>query len=335
MNQPRRTFIKRMASSTAGAGMITVFPSIITACSGKSEQSEEIAVADSAETAVDMPKELFFKISLAEWSLHKTLFDGKLTNMEFPAKAKNDFGIDALEYVNQFFKDKAQDQAYLGELKQRTDDLGMTNVLIMIDGEGGLGGTDDAERMKAVENHYKWVEAAKFLGCHSIRVNAYGEGSAEDVMAAAVDGLGRLTEFGADHEIGVIVENHGGYSSNGKWLSEVMKQVNHSNCGTLPDFGNFCIERNPDNWSDCLEDYDRYLGTEELMPFAKGVSAKSNVFDETGNETLTDYRKMLAIVKDAGFRGHIGVEYEGTELSEDEGIRATKALLEKVGAELS
>ena len=287
------------------------------------------------EAVMEMPKELFFKISLAEWSLHKTLNAGKLTNMEFPAKAKNDFGIDALEYVNQFFKDKAQDQAYLQELKQRTIDLDMTNVLIMIDQEGGLGGTVDAKRMEAVENHYKWVEAAKFLGCHSIRVNAYGEGSAEDVMAAAVDGLGRLTEFGADHEIGIIVENHGGYSSNGKWLSEVMKQVNNPNCGTLPDFGNFCIERDPDNRSECIEEYDRYQGTEELMPYAKGVSAKSNAFDESGNETSTDFHKMLTIVKDAGFRGHIGVEYEGSELSEDEGIKATKALLEKVGAELS
>lgn len=332
MNQPRRTFIKRMASGTAGAGMITVMPTIITACTGagsKQEGAEEIV------PVIDTPKELFFKISLAEWSLHKTLFDGKLTNMEFPAKAKNDFGIEALEYVNQFFKDKAQDQAYLGELKQRTDDLGVTNVLIMIDGEGGLGGTDDAKRLEAVENHYKWVEAAKFLGCHSIRVNAFGEGTADEIKAAAVDGLGRLSEFGADHNIGIIVENHGGPSSNGKWLADVMKQVNNPNCGTLPDFGNFCIERNPDNRSECLEDYDRYLGTEELMPFAKGVSAKSNVFDESGNETQTDFRKMLTIVKDAGFRGHIGVEYEGSELSEDEGIKATKALLEKVGAELS
>ena len=333
MNQLRRTFIKRIAAGTAGAGII--LPNFFTSCTAKESTEYHSKTIEAGESATDSPKELFFKISLAEWSLHKTLFAGKMSNMDFPAKAKSDFGIDALEFVNQFFKDKAKDQTYLTELKQRTDDLGITNVLIMIDQEGGLGDVDDDARLKAVENHYKWVEAAKYLGCHSIRVNAYGEGSAEEVMAAAVDGLGRLSEFGAEHDIGVIVENHGGYSSNGKWLADVMEQVGNPNCGTLPDFGNFCIERDPEDGSVCLKDYDRYEGTKELMPFAKGVSAKSNAFDESGNETKTDFRKMLSIVKDAGFRGYVGVEYEGSELSEDDGIKATKALLEKVGAELS
>lgn len=333
MNHPRRTFIKRIAGGTAGAGIITVMPAIFTAC-GSGEQSQAQTVS-SEESVARVPAELFFKISLAEWSLNKSIFGGKLTNMEFPAKAKNDFGIGAVEYVNQFFKDKAKDQAYLQELKQRTDDLGIQNVLIMIDEEGNLGDADDKKRLQAVENHYRWVEAANFLGCHSIRVNARGEGSAEALKAAAVDGLGRLSEFGAQHDIGVIVENHGGFSSNGKWLAEVMRTVDNPNCGTLPDFGNFCIERDPDNSGNCLEEYDRYEGTKELMPFAKGVSAKANVFDEAGNESNIDFRKLLAIVKKAGYSGYIGIEYEGDQLSEEAGIRATKALLEKAGAELS
>ena len=249
------------------------------------------------------------------------LFAKKLTNLVFPEFSKKNFDIHAVEYVNQFFKDAGKE--YLTELKSRTDDLGVENVLIMVDREGDLGGADDAKRQQAVENHYKWIEAAKFLGCHSIRVNARGRGTMEEVAKAAVDGLGKLTEYASKDNIGVIVENHGGYSSNGKWMSDVIRKVNHPNCGTLPDFGNFVISRE--------EVYDRYLGMKELMPYAKGVSAKANAFDEEGNETKSDFYKILKIVKEAGYTGYIGIEYEGRELSEVEGVLATKRLLEKVG----
>lgn len=305
----RRSFLRHLGVGALG---LSVFPAL--ACGGRS------AKESSADSAIG--KDLFFGISLAQWSLHKTIFDGKLDNLDFPATAANTFGIYAVEYVNQFFKDKAKDTTYLAELNKRAKDNGVENVLIMIDGEGPLGSTVDAERIQAVENHYKWVEAAKFLGCHAIRVNAAGEGTPEEVKAAAIDGLGRLSEFGAQHGISVIVENHGGISSHGDWLSAVLQGVGKPNCGSLPDFGNFY-------------EYDRYQGVEELMPFAKGVSAKANVFDEKGNEAQIDYRKMLRIVKDAGYTGYIGIEYEGDKLSEEEGIKATKQLLERVGAELS
>ncbi len=273
-------------------------------------------------------KKLWFDISLAEWSLHKALFAKKLTNLDFPELAKKEFGISIVEYVNQFFKDKAEDKTYLAELLKRAKDNGVTNNLIMIDGEGGLGELDAAVRNKAVENHYKWVEAAKYLGCKTIRVNAFGKGSDEEIAKAAVDGLGKLGEFASKTGINVIVENHGGSSSNGKWLSGVMKQVNMKNVGTLPDFGNFCIKRSA---SGCEESYDRYLGTQELMPFAKGVSAKTYDFDEKGNCIETDYAKILKVVKASGFKGIAGIEYEGSKLSEYDGIKATKALLERVG----
>lgn len=279
--------------------------------------------------------DLFFEISLAEWSLHKALFAKQFDNLDFPAKAKNDFGISIVEYVNQFFKDKANDTAYLNELLKRCNDNGVRNHLIMCDGEGEIGAADAAARMKAVENHYKWVEAAKYLGCSTIRVNAAGQGSREEVAKNAADGLAKLGEFAEKVGINVIVENHGGYSSDGSWLSGVMKAVNRKNVGTLPDFGNFCIRRDPNNWRTCLESYDRYKGTQELMPYAKGVSAKSNVFNEAGDETETDYYRMLKIVKDSGWRGIVGIEYEGDVLSEDEGIRKTKALLEKAGKQLA
>jgi hypothetical protein len=276
-------------------------------------------------------KKLFFEISLAEWSLHKELFAKKMTNLDFPAIARKEFGIGIVEYVNTFFKDKAKDTAYLNDLLQRCKDNGIKNHLIMIDGEGGMGDPDATKRQQAIENHYKWVECAKYLGCKSIRVNAYGNGTAEEVAAASVDSLSKLGEFASKTGINVIVENHGGYSSNGQWLSGVMKQVNMKNVGTLPDFGNFCIKRKRNSF-ECEEAYDRYVGTAEIMPFAKGVSAKTYDFNEKGDCVETDYYKILAIVKKNKFKGIAGIEYEGSKLSEYDGIKATKAMLERIGA---
>ncbi|MBA4032559.1 MAG: xylose isomerase [Planctomyces sp.] len=268
-----------------------------------------------------------FEISLAQWSLHKAFFDKKADPMDFAKIAKEEFGIGAVEYVNQFYKGKAEDQAFLADLKKRAEDNGVKSLLIMCDGEGALGDADDAKRQKAVENHYKWVAAAKYLGCHSIRVNAQSGGSYDEQLARAADGLRRLTEFAATHDINVIVENHGGLSSNGAWLAAVMKKVDHPRCGTLPDFGNFRVSKD--------EMYDRYKGVEELMPFAKAVSAKSHDFDDAGNEIHTDYRKMMKIVSSFGYKGYVGIEYEGSKLSEADGIKATKKLLESVRSEMA
>ena len=272
-----------------------------------------------------------FQISLAEWSLHKALFSKKIDNLDFPGIAKNTYGISVVEYVNQFFKDKAEDTAYLNQLLDRCKDNGVKNHLIMIDGEGGLAELDEKARLKSVENHYKWVHAAKHLGCKTIRVKAHGEGSKEDVLKAAVDGLSRLGEYGEKEGINIIVENHGGYSSDGQWLAEVMKQVHKKNVGTLPDFGNFCLKRG-ENYT-CLEEYDRYKGTSELLPYAKGVSAKTYDFDASGNCVETDYHKMFSLLNKSGFEGYVGIEYEGSKLSEEEGIKKTKQLLEKIASE--
>ena len=277
-----------------------------------------------------------FEISLAQWSLHRSLYSGELDHLDFAKISKENFGIDAIEYVNSFFFEKAEDKSYLREMKSRADDYGVKSLLIMCDNEGSLGDPDNQKRQKAVENHYKWHEAAKYLGCHSIRVNAYlteslhglevGDytktGSYENQVSLAADGLRKLTEFGANIGINTIVENHGGLSSDGAWLASVMKAVDHPMCGTLPDFGNFRIEG--DRW------YDRYKGVKELMPFAKAVSAKSHDFDSNGNEIQTDFFRMMDIVIDAGYSGYVGIEYEGSEMDEMSGIKATKDLLERV-----
>jgi L-ribulose-5-phosphate 3-epimerase len=271
-----------------------------------------------------------FSISLAQWSLHRTIFSGELHPLDFPKLAKEGFGIDAVEYVNRAFADILGDDdvSYVPELKRRCEDLGVKSLLIMIDRQGDLGDPDREKRQAAVENHYKFVEAARELGCHSIRVNARSAGSPDEQMQLVVDGLSKLTAFADEYGVNVLVENHGGLSSNGAWLAEVMRRVDHPRCGTLPDFGNFCLDwdrkHDPDAW------YDRYQGVAELMPFAKAVSAKSNDFDREGNETNTDFYRMMKIVLDAGYRGYVGIEYEGSDLDESAGIRATKQLLERV-----
>lgn len=270
-----------------------------------------------------------YGVSLAEWSLHKTLFAKKLDHLDFAVAARRDYDIGAVELVNQFFKDKASDTAYLGEFLKRANSEGVRCLLIMIDGEGALGDPEASKRRKAVTNHHRWAEAAKFLGCHSIRVNAetHGVGSWDDQMKRAADGLSELSEFCGKLGLNCIVENHGHLSSNGQWLAGVMRTVNRPNCGTLPDFGNFLID-GKNTW------YDRYRGVEELMPFAKAVSAKSYDFDANGDCIETDYRRMMKIVLAAGYRGFVGIEYEGSKLPEPEGIRATKRLLERVRAEI-
>ena len=258
-----------------------------------------------------------FKISLAEWSFHRALGKGEMTNLDFPKIAKTKYNLDAVEYVSSFFKGKSEDTIYLAKLKDECNTYGVKSLIIMVDGEGNLADTSLAVRQKAVENHYKWVKAAKFLGCHSIRVNAAGRGTMGQVQLAAIDGLTKLSDYAAKYNINVIVENHGGNSSIGKWLSEIIKAVNRPNCGTLPDLGNFY-------------EYDRYQGVTDMMPFAKGVSGKTHDFDQDGNETVIDYVKMMKIISDSGFKGYIDVEYEGNKLSEDEGVKASIALVQKV-----
>ncbi|MBF89489.1 MAG: xylose isomerase [Candidatus Marinimicrobia bacterium] len=301
----RRAFVKRSVGIATGMTMMGLSSIGLNGCSTKTP----------------------FSISLAQWSLHRALFDGDIQNLEFPRIARQEFDIDAIEYVNVFFKNKAENESYLKEMKSQSDSEGVKNLLIMCDGEGALGDSKSRARKKSVENHFKWVRAAKFLGCHSIRVNAQSNGTYDEQIKLAADGLRSLTEFGDKHKINVIVENHGGLSSNGEWLAAVIEKVDHHRCGTLPDFGNFRIK--DENW------YDRYKGVEELMPYAKAVSAKSHEFDDQGNEINTDFFKMMKIVIDAGYNGYVGIEYEGSMLSEIEGVKATKNLLERVKKNLN
>lgn len=331
MKPNRRDFIKKAGMAAAAYGLATSIPGFLKA-------------------QATSPK-LFFDISLAEFSFASDLWSGKMTNLDFPAKAKKDFGISVVEYVAMFFNGKHKDSAYLADLKKRASDAGVKNNLIMVD-DLNISDLDEAKRKAAVESHYAWVDAAKYLDCNAIRVNLADmsmPGSSEDEFKAAVDGYGKLLEYGDKVGIDIIVENHLGRSCNGQWLAGVMKQVNHKRAGVLPDFGNFCVKRTKPVTNDiagwmatkCEESYDMYKGVEELMPYAKGVSAKTHKFKANGEEVEMDFKRLFDIIKKSGFKGYVGIEYEGglmrsmgkdeSYLTNDEGVIATKKLLEKVG----
>jgi sugar phosphate isomerase/epimerase len=308
----RRDFIRQ---TVIGAGAIIMAPSII----GCGEKKPGI------------------KLSLAEWSFHRALNEGKLDHLDFPSVAKSKYGFEAVEYVNGFFggkkmdfKTAAKDKEYLGELLKRSKDAGVFNHLLMCDDEGPLSSVTEAERLEAVENHKKWIEAAAFLGCLTVRVNLHGEGDSELRKKASVDSLGRLGEFAKPMKINVVVENHGSVTSNAEWLTDVMKQVAMANVGTLPDFGNFCLT---DPWgtiqNGCKEMYDPYKGVELMLKYAKGVSAKTYDFDANGEQPLLDYKRLIGIVKASGFSGYMGIEYEGVNQPEDEGVKKTISLVKK------
>jgi sugar phosphate isomerase/epimerase len=328
MKSSRRRFIKASSLTLAGAAMASAWPSMV-----KGDATR---------------KGLPFQLALSQFSLASQFWTKKLDPLDFPERSVKAFGIPGLDYCSMFFADKAKDTAFLGELKKRALDNGCYNLRIMVDGEGVLGDLKKEVRAKAVENHYKWIDAAATLGCPMIRVNIEGEGDAKEVSKAAMESLTALIDYGKKANIDVIVENHIGISCNGGWLASLMKEMNNPHCGTLADFGNFCINRTKPPTNDiagwmqtkCLEEYDRYKGIEELMPFAKGVHAKTHVFDAGGNDTETDFARMFRIIKNAGFSGWVSIEYEGgllkmyakddKYLDDDAGVMATKRLIEKV-----
>lgn len=311
------------------------------------------AAAAAGASALALPASLMaapaaeFSISLAQWSLHRTYFGsafgadfrtalrkdpdsvlrGEQDPLNFPVLARRAFGIDAVEYVNTFFFSRATDQQYLSELKRRADGEGVRSLLIMCDALGNTGDEDPQYRRQAVDNHFPWLDAAARLGCHAVRVNAAGQGDRDEVSQRVAESLRSLADYAAPLGLSVLVENHGGLSSDGAWLAATIRRADHPGVGTLPDFGNFRLSPRDDVPA---VHYDRYQGMAELMPFARAVSAKSYDFDASGNETTIDYPRMMNIVSAAGYRGYVGVEYEGARLSEIDGIRATRDLLVRI-----
>ncbi|MDY8138001.1 sugar phosphate isomerase/epimerase family protein [Aquimarina sp. 2201CG5-10] len=317
---------------------------IINSCKENTTENNKTTQKETVANVIQEPTKPFFKLSLAQWSLHKEINSGTMNPLDFAQKA-SELGFEGIEYVSQLYTDEIKKdsdpergmQKLLEILKSKSEQHKIQNLIIMVDGEGDLAVIDEKERNQAVENHKKWVDAAQFLGCHSIRVNLFGTTNPKQWLEVASDGLSKLSDYAATKNINVIVENHGYLSSNAALLVEVMKKVNKPNCGTLPDFGNFCLEREDgERWgANCVKEYPKYQGVQEMMPYAKAVSAKSYDFNTEGNETSIDYKKMLGIIKKSGYTGFIGVEYEGERLSEIEGIKATRDLLINLGKQLN
>ncbi len=328
----RRNFIRNSSQAGVALSLLGMY-----ACKENKKTETENSEEEVALTEASSP---FFKLSLAQWSIHKMIKEDGVDPYSFAEKAKN-WGFTGLEYVSQLYNPELSEAnyseeamaAFIAKSNAEAEKHGMENVLIMIDGQGNLAVNDEAERNETVEKHKKWVDAAAAMGCHAIRVNLNGSMVPEEWTASSIDGLTKLSTYAKTKNINVLVENHGGLSSNGALHAAVMKAVNLDNCGSLPDFGNFCITRNEDR--SCKEAYDKYKGVEELMPYAKAVSAKSNDFDAAGEAIDIDYTKLLKIVKEAGYTGFIGVEYEGSILGEEAGIKATKDLMLKVAKELN
>jgi sugar phosphate isomerase/epimerase len=312
----RRTFLKQSALGAAALGT-----PCLSALAGELRGFENRAE---------------LRISLAQWSLHRALENGELKAEDFPRIARETYGIGAVEYVNKFYLDYLGEPTRWKELRRQADSEGVKSLLIMVDEEGDLGASGSKEQAVAVHRHALWLEAAMILGCHSIRVNAFGKGTRPELKNALVDGLGKLAELGADRRINILVENHGYHTSDASFMTDIIREVDNPYLGTLPDFGNWCLSREWGSTQDgsCKESYDPVAGVAAFLPYAKGVSAKSYDFDDQGNETLLPYRHLLQKVKDSGFTGYIGIEYEGSRLSEPEGIRATKSLIERVWEEL-
>lgn len=302
----------------------------------KNSESKEEIVENENEVVENNEMKPFFKISLAQWSIHRMIQDGKVSPFDFAKKAK-EWGFEGVEYVSDLYTDElkkydSEDKgmaSLVERLKAESESAGVENLLIMVDEQGDLADPDESKRDEAVEMHKKWVDAAAALGCHSIRVNTFGSNDPDVWIETVVDGLRKLSRYARTKNINILVENHGWMSSEAHLVMRAIETVNMENCGTLPDFGNWCVRRKDGaKWGECLEEYpDYYEGIKTLMPAAVAVSAKSYDFDENGNETKIDYNKMMKIIKDAGYSGYIGVEYEGSRLSEEEGIVATRNLL--------
>jgi L-ribulose-5-phosphate 3-epimerase len=257
------------------------------------------------------------KLAVQQYSFNRQLRDGSLEILDYPKIVVEGTGIKALEYFNGHIEDKAGDTSFFRELKQRCNDLGVTNTMMLCRSSIPLDSPDAKKRAQSVDEMKVWLEATKTLGGTTIRVDCKSPGKYDEKKQHAADGLNALCDVAESMKMDIVVENHGGHSSNGKWLAELMQIVNRPNCGSLPDFQNF-------------KDYDPYQGVEDLMPSAKIVCAKSKHFDYKGNETNVDYERMMKIVLDAGFKGYIGIEFEGHDMDPIAGILATKKLIERI-----
>jgi len=322
-----------------------------------------------------------YKLSLAQFSLARYISQSGYDVYSF-AETAHELGFQGLEYLSVAYKGGffqpnsnfglADAKKVAKESLKRSNDFGLKNLLIMVDGEGNLANIDRKYNDNSVENHKKWIDCASEMGCHSIRVNLDSDGSLDDWTNNSVESLNKLCEYAKSFGLNIIIENHTTYSGSGgesfaanpEYIINVIKKVDFENIGALPDFGNWCqsfkkrdrselISRFRDNnekddepkvkitssyFSTCNKMYDIYEGVSKLLPYAKAVSAKVNSFDENGEDLDIDYTKMLKVIKDSNYSGYIGVEQQASfedNIDPIQAINLTKELLFKSWSKLS
>ena len=332
MKKNRRKFIKNIIKNTAAVSLVS-------------------PLLNNDLFANYLSKKI--KISLQCFSFASEFYTGKFDLSNFSKIIRETYNLDGAEYWSIPFMGKEKNSSFLSELKQKSNDYGVKNTIILVDlldmetmkQGNSLASVNKKERNQAVEDHKPWIDAAKSIGCDSIRINLWSDASKDEVMKVSIESISKLLEYCSDKNISIVIENHGGYTGDAKWLVNLIKKINNKNLGTLPDFGtlNFCVKRDVSDSeifsSKCLNQYDKYLGVKELLPYAKGISAKSTQFDLKGNETDTNFKKMIRLIKKSNFEGYMSIEYEGAirdtfsqqnnHLSTHDGILATKKLIEK------
>lgn len=270
----------------------------------------------SAPHAMSWPRPTENKISLATWSIVRSHRAGVWKLPDVARICREDFGIDGIEYVTGFFD--SVNYGYLQSLNRQAEEHGVENVLIMVDGEGPMVAEEKSERMQAAINHRKWVDIAGYLGCHAIRCNAFGGGPTydedPDSIQRAAESFSALVEYAREFEINIIIENHGGLSSDPRWLPDLCQAMDSNHFGLLPDYGNYN-----------LDEVNVYEAIDQAMPYAKGVSVKAG-WQPDGSHPQYDVERLLGISLESGYSGYWGIE-SGLRRSRDdapttaEGIR--------------
>ncbi len=270
----RRNFIEK--SLVAGAAA-AITPSVI-----------------GSELFGSTPRLIKDDISLAQWALVDEVKSGKWKTLDFAKIARNDFGLNGIEFVNTLFE--VTTEGYLKKLRKNADDNGVTMVLIMVDDEGDGCGATKEERNQFAINHRKWIDAAAYLGCKSIRTNCRGPENADKAEALkwAAESYNMLLEYAVPAKISVLIENHGGVSNDADWMVSLMKEVDNLYFGTYPD------------WRRPADNFDNVDYLKKMLPFAGGMSYRNQPTEE-----LT--AKMIKLAKDSGYRGWYGIESSGRE----------------------
>jgi len=307
----RRQFIHKNLFAAGGVMGLSQFPGLL-----------------QEAWASDLKSE--FKVSIAPWSLTRKPYgendpDG-IHFLDYPLVAR-ELGFEAIEHDNLHYPGDLPNDKHLAKMKQRTEEAGVTNTLILCGALGDIADSRKSRRKKANFNYERWIEAAQFLGCHQVRVvcSDHIDIDWDEKMKLTVEAVSKLADFAQGHSIELLIENHNGYTSNPNWLVEMIQKVNRPNCGILGDFTEWRIEQNPD-----VLYPDPYKGYEILAPYVKSVGAKSTTFDVLGNELVTDYPRMFEILNKVGYQGYIAVEYFGNDLPRRKGTTMTKELVERI-----